>query len=112
MPVHVQQRGAERFRHVIAFVEMRCVEHAFAQRVRHRFAGLVMAGIVGKYLRMAGPVLIDLRRELNKITRGIGPGQRGVALTGKQAVQRMTKFVEQGYYIIPREQRGASVAGF
>ena len=71
-----------------------------------------MAGIVGKYLRVAGPVLIDLRWELNKITRGIGPGQRGVALTGKQAVQRMTKFVEQGYYIIPGEQRGASVAGF
>jgi hypothetical protein len=88
------------------------VEHAFPQRVRHRFTGFVMAGVVGKHLRMAGPVFVDLRREFNEITRRIGPGERGETLAGKQTVQRMAKLVEQGDYVIPGEKRDAAVSRF
>jgi len=64
-----------------------------------------VAGIVGKDLWMAGPVLVDLRRELDKIARCVGAGERGVTLAGKQSVQSMTKLVEQGDDIIPGDQR-------
>ena len=103
VPVHVQQCRTQQLRHVITLVEMGRVEHAFPQRVRHRFTGFIVTGVAGKYLRMAGPVFIDLRREFNEITRRIGTGQRGEALAGKQTVQGMPKLVEQGNYVVPGE---------
>ena len=72
VPVHIQQRGAQQFRHVITLIKLGRIEHFFPQRIRHRLAGLIMAGKVRKHLRMAGPVFIDLRREFNEITRRVG----------------------------------------
>ncbi len=109
VPVHVQQCGAQQLRHVITLIELGCIKHAFPQRVRHRFTGFVVTGIVGKHLRMAGPVLVDLRREFNEITWGIGAGERGETLAGKQAVKGVTKLVEQGDDVIPGEKRNAAV---
>ena len=61
-----------------------------------------MARITREHLTMAGPVLVNLGRELNEITRRIGPRQAGIALAGEQTMQRMTKLVKQGDDIIPR----------
>ena len=60
MPVHIQQRRCEQFAHVVAFIKLRRAEHAVAQRGRHDFPGLMVPRIVGKYLRLAGPVFINL----------------------------------------------------
>ena len=60
-----------------------------------------MLRIVGKYLRMAGPVFEDLRRELDKIPRGIGAGEAGITLVGEQPVQGVAKLMEQGDHLIP-----------
>ncbi len=57
-------------------------------------------------------MLVNLRRELNEITRCIGPGKAGVALMGKQTVQRVTKFMEQGDDIIPESSAVCPAAGF
>ena len=94
MPVHIQQRRCEQFAHVVAFIKLRRAEHAVAQRGRHDFPGLMMPRIVGKDLRLAGPMFINLRRKLNKIARRIGSRQAGILLAGKQAVQGMPKFVK------------------
>ncbi len=57
-------------------------------------------------------MLVDLRRELNKITRRIGAGKGGETLAGKETVQRMAKLVEQGYYVIPGEKRDTAIRRF
>lgn len=57
-------------------------------------------------------MLVDLRRELNEITRRIGAGKRGETLAGKETVQRMAKLVEQGYYVIPERSAIPPFAGF
>ncbi|MNE63971.1 hypothetical protein D3C80_1593540 [compost metagenome] len=74
MPVHIQQRRAKQFGHFVTFVELRGIEHFLAQGIWHRFACLIVPGKTGKNLRMAGPMLIDLRREFDEIARRIGPG--------------------------------------
>ncbi len=112
MPVHIQQRGAEQFGHVIAFIELGGTEHFLAQRVGHRLPGFIVARIVSEDLRMAGPVLVDLRRELHKIARCVGARERSVTLAGKQPVQGVTKLVEQSDHIIPGDQRGLAFRRF
>ena len=109
VPVHVEQRRAQQLGHVIAFIELGRVEHFIPQRIRHRLIGFVMACIVSKYRRMAGPVLVDLRRELHEITRRVGARERGVTLGGKQAVQGVDELVEQDDDIVPREERRLSI---
>ncbi|MNE77359.1 hypothetical protein D3C80_1736680 [compost metagenome] len=59
-----------------------------------------MLGKVGKYLRIAGPVLVKLRRELDKIAGSVGARQAWVLLIGKHAMQRMAKLVEHGDHVI------------
>ncbi|MNT06029.1 hypothetical protein D3C72_1406770 [compost metagenome] len=60
MPAHIQQRRAEQFSHIVAFVELRRVKHFLAQIIRHRLTRLIVPGKSGENLRMAGPMFIDL----------------------------------------------------
>ncbi|SSM19634.1 Uncharacterised protein [Klebsiella pneumoniae] len=64
-----------------------------------------MLRVVGKHLRLAGPVFEDLRRKFDKIARRIGPRETGVALAGEQPMQGMAELMKQGDHLIPRQQR-------
>ncbi len=57
-------------------------------------------------------MLVDLRWELDKITRRIGAGERRVALGGKKPVQGMTKLMEQRDHVIPGNERGSACGRF
>ena len=105
VPVHVQQRGGQQLGHAVALVELFGLLDLVDQFLRHRLAALVVLGEVAEHFRIADPVLVELRRELDEVARGVGARQARVFLIGEHAVQRMAELVEHRDYVVIRQQR-------
>ena len=68
------------------------------------FATIYLLMVHFEYVRFHGPVLHDLGRQFDEISRDIGACQLLVRTIGQQAVQCMSEFVEQGQNFIKGQQ--------
>ena len=65
-----------------------------------------MESIRFHYFRSIAPVFVDLRGELYEVARHVCSGKCTVGALGENAVEGMTKLMEEGLYIIHRKEGG------
>ncbi len=65
-----------------------------------------MLGIAGEHFFLEGPVLVDLRRQLDEVAGHGGAADRTVVALGEQAMEGMAEFVEHGLHVVKAQQRG------
>lgn len=109
VPGLVKQCGGEVFDRAVALVEGARLDDLVDQRLRHRLARLVMLGVVGEHLRIKRPVLVELRGELDEVTRGAGAGNARILHVREHAMQGVAELVEHGGHVIEAEQRGLAL---
>ncbi len=109
VPGQVKQRGRQVLGGRVALVEAACLEDLVDQLLRHRFAGLVVLGVVGEDLRVQRPVLVELRRELDEIARGGGAGDRRVLHVREHAMQGVAELMEHGGDVVEADQRRLAI---
>ena len=56
-------------------------------------------------------MLVELRRQLDEITRHVGAGEARVGHVRQKAVQAVTKLVKQGFGFVERQQRRFALRG-
>ena len=100
VPLHVEFRGRQQFTELVALIPGLRFLDLVHQRLWDRLPRLVVHRIMLEDLRIKGPVLVELRRELDKIARHAGSGERLVLLVREQAMQRVAEFVEHGRHVI------------
>ena len=105
MEIHIQDRRAQQLRLHKALVELFGGIYLLHEFIRHHLACLIMEGIGRQNLRFVAVVLHELRRQFHKISRCVRAAKRSVMRLTHQAVQGMTELVEQGLYIVHRQQR-------
>ena len=99
VPLHVELGGGQQFGQHVSLVEGLGLFDLRDQFGGHGRAGLVVLGVVRKHRRIAGPVLVELRWEFDKIARHRCPGEAGILGVGEHAVQRVTELVEHGGHV-------------
>ena len=104
--IHVDQGGGQEFHRGKALVVIARRQQLVQQRLRHRLAGLVMAGETLQHRGLFQPMFVELRRQFDEIARHIGAGQARIAHLAEQAVQGMAEFMEQGHGIVEGQQAG------
>ena len=105
VPLHVELRSRNQFRELISLIEPRGVFDLGYQIGRHGRAGSVMFGVMREHTRIEGPMFVELRRELHKVSRCRGARQAGIFRVGEHAVQGMAKFMEQGGHVGKADER-------
>src|SRR5699024_836205 len=73
---------------------------------RQRLPGAVVPGVMGEYLGVPGPDLVDLRGVFDEVPRHVGARDARVACLGDQGVQGVRELVEGGGDLVPGEQGG------
>ena len=98
MQVHIAQRGG----HILHRSEALAVAGALLQLLDQlqgdRLARLVVLGIDVEHLRLEGPMLVDLRRQLDKVT--LDTRSTVVAHVTHKAVEGVAELVEEGLHIV------------
>ena len=75
--------------------------------VGHRATGLVMMGKSTKEFGTERKILHELRRELHEIPENVGAAECRIVRIGKNAVQRVSKLVQERFQLVESEQRRA-----
>ena len=79
-------------------------QNLFNQRVGHGLTSFCMQCKLFQNLRLHEPVFVDLRGELNEVSQHAGTRESGVANLRQEAVQTVSKFVEQSSGIVQTEK--------
>lgn len=111
VPGPVQQGRGQVFDRAEALAEALGGLHLGHELLRHRLAGLVVAGVVGQDLGPDRPHLVDLRGVFDEVARDGGPGEEGVVDVREQAVQGMAELVEEGVDLVEGQQRRLAGTG-
>ena len=77
MEIEIDQGRGDVFDGGKTLVEIARGDEPLQQVLRHRLAGLVMAGEAPQHLRLLQPVLVKLRRQFDEIGGHAGAGNLG-----------------------------------
>src|SRR3984885_4066337 len=111
MKVEIDKGGCEIFDGGKTLIEIARRDHPLQQVFGHRRSGLIMPGEAPQHFRLFEPVLVELRRQFDEISRDVGAGNLRVSDRGKKAVQRMAEFVKQGAGIVEAQERRLAGGG-
>ena len=104
MPRLIEQRCRKVFGRLVALVEFLGGDDFIEQRLRDRFAGLVMLCKILQHFRPSRPHLVDLRRVLDKIARHSRPAESRIFHVRKHAVQRVAELMKGSADFVVGEQ--------
>ena len=111
MPCHVGHAERE-LAHVGVGRQVVLRRHdALDQLGGHRLARLIVDGPQVEELLLGGPVLHNLRRELDEVAVDVRAGERLVGTLAQHAVQRVAELVEEGLHLVKGQQRGLRLGG-
>ena len=105
MPCLVEQRRRQVFGRFVTLIEFFRGHDFIEQRLRDRFAGLVMLGVILQHFRPGRPHLVHLRRILDEIARHARSAEARIFHVRKHSVQRVAEFVKGGAHFVVGEQR-------
>ena len=111
VPLKIELGRGENLREQIALVEGLRLYDFCGQRGGHGRTGFVVARVVRKHRRIAGPVLVELRGKLDKVARHLRTRQAGIHGVGEHAVQPVAELVEHGGDVVEAEQCGLARRG-
>ncbi len=100
VPLHVEFGGREQLCEDVALVESVGLLDLCGEFGRHRCAGLVVLRVVSEDAGVGGPVLVELRGELDEVARHGGTADQRVFDVREHAVERVTELVEHGAYVV------------
>ena len=111
MPVHVDERAGEHLGEVVALVEVFAATNGVREVRGHKFASDVVFGVVAEDVGVRGPILVELRGELDEVARDGGAGQAGVVGGREQTMQCVAELVEEGDDLVEGKEGGAACDG-
>ena len=106
MPLQVQLGGRKDLGKRMTAIKVFCTAQLGFQRGRHRLPCGVVTRIAGKHGGIHAPVLVELRRKLDKVTRHGRSGKTWVCHVAKDAVQCMAKFMKERCHLVRGKQAG------
>ena len=102
--VHIEDRSREKLCLYKTLIEGACLVDLSHQLLRDEFACLVVERIGFQHLWVVAVVLHELAWELHEITWGVSTCKRLVGSFREQAMECVTELVEEGLYIVHREE--------
>ena len=112
MPCLIEQRRGEVLGCFVSLIEFVGRLHFIEQRLRNRFAGLIMFRVIFQDFRPVHPHLVDLRRILDEIARHARSAEARILHVRKHSVERMTEFMKGRAHLVKRQQRRLAIRGF
>ena len=101
---HIQQTETHLTQTAVAHHEVAAVHDAADKLVGQRLAGLIMVGKGTEEFLLYGIVFHKLGRQFDEVPPHVGTRETLEAGVGKHAVERVTKFVQEGLHLAQREQ--------
>ncbi len=112
VPLHVELGSGEEFGEGVSLVEGARLLDLGGKIGGHGFAGFVVLRVVVEDGGIRGPVLVELRRELDEIAGDGGSGEGGVFGVREHAVEGVAELVEHGDDVGKGDERGLALDGF
>jgi len=111
VPLHIQLGCGNNLRQQISLVELSGFANLCGEFRGHGLAGLVVLREMIEYLRIAGPMLVELRWEFDEVAGHVGAGEQRVLGGGEHSVQAMAELVEHGGDVGEADERGLARRG-
>ena len=109
---HVEQSEAHLANARMSHIKVVRAPDPFHEFVGHRATGLVMMSKSTKEFGTERKILHELRRELHEIPENIGAAECRIVRIGKNAVQCMSKLMQERFQFVESKQRRARSRGF
>ena len=102
VPSHVEVTEVQLSNTSVRCAKLRCSNNLVDDFLRNFFTGnIVLCKAVEEFL-LSEVILVELRRQLNKVVADTCARQRSIFAVGEQSVQGVAKFVEECFHFVER----------